>query len=368
MKVLIRPLILMLTASAAVALEPYVPPSSKPGFEVKPLSAESEKKALEMLSSPSTQIRGKARTALRKHSTTDETRAQARELIGKAKAAHKAALEALVKRGVPAADSIRDMAKAWQTQQAEAMAKIRTAYDKDKEKLGELDSAHAQADKLLQVLDKELKSLDAAWKPIANATTPLEEMERDLALIDGQSASYNARTPESFLAELGAARDLLDTFKIVNDRRRATEELEAAQQHNDGCKWASKSQKLFVQILNQRRFAVKLSPLRLDERLSQAATDHSQEMITLGYFAHESPVAANKSPGDRAKNANFEGGWAGENIFAGSASPEAAYGAWWHSDGHRFIMFADGPNTAGVGPVASHWTLMTGRKTWPSQS
>ena len=84
----------------------------------------------------------------------------------------------------------------------------------------------------------------------------------------------------------------------------------------------------------------------------------------MGYFAHESPVEANKSPGDRARNAKFDGGWSGENIFMGSPGASEAYGAWWGSDGHRFIMFSDGPNTLGVGPVSTYWTMMTGKKDW----
>ncbi len=107
-----------------------------------------------------------------------------------------------------------------------------------------------------------------------------------------------------------------------------------------------------------------LPPLRLDQALSAAATGHSQEMQALSYFAHESPVTTNKTPGDRARNAKFSGGWTGENIFMGSPGALEAYNAWWGSDGHRFIMFSDAPNTLGLGPVATYWTLMTGKKNW----
>ncbi len=52
----------------------------------------------------------------------------------------------------------------------------------------------------------------------------------------------------------------------------------------------------------------------------------------------------------------------GENIFMGSASHNSAYNAWFGSDGHRFIMFSDGPNLIGIGPHGKHWTMMTGKK------
>lgn len=363
MKLLAVPLSLAALATLALAFEPYVPPSSKPAAELKPLTAEAAAKALEMLSSQSAQVRDSARTALRKRSLSEETRAQARDLLKQVKSVHKGRLEALVKRGVPAATQLLEMAKAWGTQRDTTMVQIRTDHHKDGAKVAIMTEEHAKTDKLLRVLHKELKGIDAAWKPIADATQPLEEIERDLSLLDGPG-SYAARPPQAFLAELGAAKELMDTFAVVKARRDAIAELEAVEKHNEGCKWATKAQKLFAQILNQNRFAVQLQPLRLDERLCQAATDHSQEMIALGYFAHESPVEKNKTPWIRASNAKFEGGCSGENIFAGSASAEAAYGAWWASDGHRFIMFASGPNTAGVGPVASTWTFMTGNKTW----
>ena len=51
-----------------------------------------------------------------------------------------------------------------------------------------------------------------------------------------------------------------------------------------------------------------------------------------------------------------------ENIFKGSSVYTSAYNGWFASDGHRFIMFARGPNLIGLGPVGNHWTLMTGRR------
>jgi uncharacterized protein YkwD len=59
--------------------------------------------------------------------------------------------------------------------------------------------------------------------------------------------------------------------------------------------------------------------------------------------------------------AGFEGSGASENIFAGSTSPNAAYDAWFASDGHRFNMFGNA-NTLGVGVSGSHWTMMGGNK------
>lgn len=109
-----------------------------------------------------------------------------------------------------------------------------------------------------------------------------------------------------------------------------------------------------------------LGSLRLDERLSEAAGQHSDEMKKMGYFAHESPVSENKEPGMRAANEEFEGQFRGENIFFSSAGASSvdAYRAWWKSDGHRFGMYDDRPDAIGVGlsSGATHWTTMTGVK------
>ncbi len=119
-----------------------------------------------------------------------------------------------------------------------------------------------------------------------------------------------------------------------------------------------------MQLINSRRYVLGLTTLRLDERLSNAAVDHSKEMQDLKYFAHDSPVEKNKTPWDRAKNAAFEGRCMGENIFMGAAAPEAAFHGWWESDGHRFIMFQKEANTLGLGLVGVLWTLNTGTRDW----
>ena len=88
-------------------------------------------------------------------------------------------------------------------------------------------------------------------------------------------------------------------------------------------------------------------------------------MKALGFFSHTSPVEGKHSFVDRARLAGFKGGASGECIAAGYGSAAAAYQGWFYSDGHRHIMLANGPNVLGIGPVGSHWTLVTGRLQGP---
>lgn len=86
--------------------------------------------------------------------------------------------------------------------------------------------------------------------------------------------------------------------------------------------------------------------LEIDERLVRAARKHSQEMVDLGYFAHASPVAEHKSPGQRCALEGYSGGGA-ENI-ATAADGQGAFVGWYTSSGHHRNMLG-GHRQFGVG-------------------
>ncbi len=109
--------------------------------------------------------------------------------------------------------------------------------------------------------------------------------------------------------------------------------------------------------LQRTRFLLGLPLLRLDEKLSAAARDHSTDMVSLGFFAHESPVAGKRSPGDRAANFGTSGG--AENIANGQGAGAGAIRAWWYSPGHHRNMLGDHGRT-GLGRHEQTWTQMFG--------
>lgn len=65
---------------------------------------------------------------------------------------------------------------------------------------------------------------------------------------------------------------------------------------------------------NQERAKAHLPLFTFNQRLHTMAHDHSAEMASLHYFAHESPTPANASLADRLKNAGLAPQTAGENI------------------------------------------------------
>lgn len=109
--------------------------------------------------------------------------------------------------------------------------------------------------------------------------------------------------------------------------------------------------------LNRLRWLLGLPLLRIDPKLAAAARDHSLDMETLGFFAHESPVAGKKSPGDRAARFGTSGG--AENIAAGQSTGADAVRAWWYSPGHHKNMLG-GHARVGLGRHAQKWTQMFG--------
>ena len=82
---------------------------------------------------------------------------------------------------------------------------------------------------------------------------------------------------------------------------------------------------------NLMRNLLGLSALAIDPKLCDAARDHSKDMETLKFFAHESPVAGKKTPWDRAKR--FGTTARAENIAMGYHDGRAVNEGWFHSPG-----------------------------------
>lgn len=240
---------------------------------------------------------------------------------------------------------------------------IRTDYKKDPGKIAmlrnEVEGLGRLNEQIRKIVVKDSERLDTEAMFIGMS---LAEVERELKRAEGEKIEEGELDPEAALDECYEGGVYLSTRKLVTKLRAEVTALEAAKTANDQAEWANGSQKNFAHHLNEFRSLFALTPLVLEEKLSDASVGHSQDMASLGFFSHTSPVEGKKSPGDRARRAGFKHGWSGENIFMGSSSPVAAYNAWFGSDGHRFIMFASGPNLLGIGPHGKHWTMMTGRK------
>ena len=111
-----------------------------------------------------------------------------------------------------------------------------------------------------------------------------------------------------------------------------------------------------LDLVNRERAAQGLGQLAVDERLRQAAREHSEEMVRLSYFAHESPVHG--SPFDRMLGAGARFGAAGENL-AFAPTVEAAHRGLMNSPEHRKNILTPQFRRVGIGVVtAGSWGKM----------
>ncbi len=113
-----------------------------------------------------------------------------------------------------------------------------------------------------------------------------------------------------------------------------------------------------VLALNLTRNLLGLSALLVDPQLCATARDHSNDMQTHNFFAHESPVAGKTTPWDRAKR--FGTTASGENIAMGYRDGQAVNMAWFHSPGHHTNMLGN-HTRVGMGQVGAYFTELFGK-------
>lgn len=107
-------------------------------------------------------------------------------------------------------------------------------------------------------------------------------------------------------------------------------------------------------LMNERRRAAGVRPLRSDERLARAARRHSNAMDAANFFSHSSPSGS--SPVGRIRSTGYLAGassWAiAENLHWGSggpATPKATVTSWMSSPSHRASMLSPRFRQVGVG-------------------
>jgi uncharacterized protein YkwD len=109
-------------------------------------------------------------------------------------------------------------------------------------------------------------------------------------------------------------------------------------------------------LVNAERTQRGMRPLRINRRLSRAATRHAGDMVRRTYFSHDSLSGA--SFVDRIRKAGYlrgPRGWVvGENLAWGTgdrSSPAAIVQAWMNSPGHRANILQRRFREVGIGMV-----------------
>ena len=268
----------------------------------------------------------------------------------------------LVKPGDPQIAALRKASADYKAAVATALPLVQTDHHKDKNKLAAMDRAFDAAEKAHVHLMQKLKPGSVApIVQILDAAQWVAEIRRDQSWCDGAGTDASKLDLVAALTAEGASEEiktLTSELEPIISLREFHRYIIAA---NAALRWAKIEQAEYAEILNARRVVLGLRPQLLSERLSAAAAQHSEEMMKLRYFAHESPVPQNKTHANRATNAKFEGQPYGECIFMGAPSPKDAHTAWWYSDGHRLILYTNGKTAQGGARAGStHWTFMNG--------
>ena len=100
-----------------------------------------------------------------------------------------------------------------------------------------------------------------------------------------------------------------------------------------------------VELVNEERAKVGLSPVTLDKKVQAAAQVRAKEIVTS--FSHTRPDGTSFSTALKEQNVSYRG--SGENIAWGQKSPEAVMNAWMNSSGHRANILNKNFKTIGVG-------------------
>lgn len=101
-----------------------------------------------------------------------------------------------------------------------------------------------------------------------------------------------------------------------------------------------------LQLVNQERERVGLSPLAPDPELTEVARQHSADMFARGYFAHVTPEG--KTPYDRITAADIGFRTAGENL-ALAPTLALAHSGLMNSPGHRANILHQDFGRVGIG-------------------
>jgi uncharacterized protein YkwD len=108
-------------------------------------------------------------------------------------------------------------------------------------------------------------------------------------------------------------------------------------------------QQRFLELINEHREQNGLGPVELSDELSQAMTDHAQDMDQAGRMYH-----SDESGGKIA------GGGTMENVAQGQQSVDEVFQAWMESPGHNKNMLDPNITEIGLGHVGDSWALNGG--------
>ncbi|MFE5158277.1 CAP domain-containing protein [Streptomyces sp. NPDC056697] len=119
---------------------------------------------------------------------------------------------------------------------------------------------------------------------------------------------------------------------------------------------AATDQQEVVDLVNSERSKAGCKPLTVNEKLTKAAQDHSEDMAAHSNMSHTGSDGS--SPGDRIERAGYSWSSYGENVAYGYESPKSVMEGWMNSSGHKANILNCDFKEIGVGVAqpGHYWT------------
>ncbi len=180
-------------------------------------------------------------------------------------------------------------------------------------------------------------------------TNPLIKLADDLFII-----SYFDTVTDTLSAVRIMSGDTLvkQRFYEMEYRGSLPEEEELSDKDWHEIEQGMKQQIFDLTNIYRHRFAV--SPLKLDEQVSEVALLHSEDMYENNYFSHTSQDGNGLKERLEAQDVYYLS--AGENIAAQHTDAPAAMEGWLNSEGHRDALLYEDYNYLGVGVYRLYYT------------
>ena len=255
--------------------------------------------------------------------------------------------------------------QAWKDFSADALGIVMTKWkekdpDNFKQRVKEMEDAVKKSQELYNVLSDSLKGNqledDESLKDYVNL---FSELDNEISWSKGESTFVPAKF-----------NDLIDLAKSNEDNSDSNlngssnlklfyEKNEAIKIYNEQVNWGTAIYKKLLSEINQRRVALGLIALKIDEQLTLASEMHSGDMHFQDFFSHKSFDGSGYAA--RAKKAGYTGKVYWEFLYRLSPDPGEAFRAWWVSDPQRMMMFNKETDSMGVGRVNNYWTVNIGK-------
>lgn len=104
-----------------------------------------------------------------------------------------------------------------------------------------------------------------------------------------------------------------------------------------------------VELVNQKRTAAGVKPVKVNDQLTQAAYKKAEDMFAKNYWAHTSPTG--REPWAFISDAGYTYRYAGENLAKDFDSADAVVDAWMKSTSHRDNLLQPNYNDMGIAVV-----------------